>query len=182
MNNDIAWLNVYQKVCKPRIKTKSADSSVKSDGLSQEAFNAFLEMWKCPICLTFMKDPVMSTTCYHKFWKEWIESVISSKKKECPVWRVMLGWRRLLVKDTKVESIISKLIPNPEDYFIYEQSEVKRYLHSKDNKKKLKEFKKIQKAQIAKIEKIKRDKIKEKEKRKERKRDKKERSKARHVK
>jgi len=82
------------------------------------------------------------------------------------------------VKDTKLESIVSKLVPNIEDYYTYEESEVKRHLKSRDNKIKIREMNKVKKAQQVKLEKIKKDKIKLREK----KRNKKEYSKSKIIK
>ena len=70
-----------------------------------------------------------------------------------------------------MEKIINNLIPNAEDFNIYEENEVKRYIKSKDNQKKMRELKKIRTKQITKEEKIKNEKRKEKEKKKEKKRD-----------
>jgi Ulp1 family protease len=71
----------------------------------------------------------------------------------------------MLVKDNKMEGLIKNLIPNKEEFQIFEQSEAKRYLKSAETKKHLREFKKLRAKQIAKEEKLKREKLMEKEKR-----------------
>mmetsp|Transcript_34745 Transcript_34745/g.34399 ORF Transcript_34745/g.34399 Transcript_34745/m.34399 type:complete len:116 (-) Transcript_34745:666-1013(-) len=53
-------------------------------GVSKDAFNAFLEIVKCPVCLEVMDDPVNVKTCLHKFCNKCIEKYIRVKKKECP--------------------------------------------------------------------------------------------------
>ena len=34
------------------------------------------------------------------------------RNKECPICRAQIGCKRLLVKDTKTEKLISKILPN----------------------------------------------------------------------
>lgn len=73
-----------------------------------------------------MQDPVNVKTCLHKFCNKCIERYIRVEKKECPTCRTAIGSRRLLRKDTKLREIIERLIPNLEDYQLYEQEEVQR--------------------------------------------------------
>ena len=58
----------------------------------------------------------------------------------------------MLAKDTKMQQIISHLIPNTSDFHEYQDSEAKRHLKSRDSKRKLREFKKLQAKQVAKGE------------------------------
>lgn len=46
MNMEVSCLNVYQKVCKPRVKIANSPGSPKNSSLNREAFDAFLEMCK----------------------------------------------------------------------------------------------------------------------------------------
>ncbi|CAI2362687.1 unnamed protein product [Moneuplotes crassus] len=172
-------LNLYQRVCKPRVKIPPASYTGKKKAFSKQAFDAFLEMCRCPICLNFMEDPVMTTTCYHKFCKKCIENIISRPKKECPVCRLPLGCRRLLVKDKKLEKIIASLIPDVDDYLTYEQSETQRHIKSRENQRRMKMLKKIREEQIATEERIKQEKLLKRETKKTKKRDKKAKSKRR---
>lgn len=41
---DVSCLNIYQKACRPRIKTRVSKKANAKLGLSREAFEAFLEM------------------------------------------------------------------------------------------------------------------------------------------
>lgn len=108
--------------------------------LTRDAFDAFLEMCKCPVCLDVMTEPVIVIACFHKFCKNCIENYIGGKKKECPVCRTSVGCRRMLVKDTKMEEMIKRLIPNAEDFHTYEECEAKRHFKSESTKR-LKEYK-----------------------------------------
>jgi hypothetical protein len=58
----------------------------------------------------------------------------------------------MLAKDTKMQHIISNLIPNTSDFDVYQECEAKRHFKSKDSKRKLKEFKKLKAKQVAKGE------------------------------
>ena len=83
--------------------------------------------------------------------------------KECPVCRMTIGHKRMIVKDPKTEMLISRLIPSRSDYETWEQEEAKRQLKSSESKKKLKDLKKLRNKQIRKEEKIRLSKLKEKE-------------------
>lgn len=61
--------------------------------------------------------------------------------KECPVCRMTIGHKRMIVKDAKTEVLISKLLPNLSDYETWEQEEARRQLKSSESKKKLKDLK-----------------------------------------
>jgi|GWRWMinimDraft_12_1066020.scaffolds.fasta_scaffold38875_2 hypothetical protein len=63
------------------------------------------------------------------------------RSKECPIWRAQIGWKRLLVKDTKTEKLISRIIPNLDDFYKYEECESKRHVKSHESQKRLKEIK-----------------------------------------
>ena len=69
----------------------------------------------------------------------------------------------MLAPDKKTAGIISKLIPNHEDFHIFEEAEAKRNFKSKATKAKLREFKKLQNLQISKNNKLLKQKQKEKE-------------------
>lgn len=58
----------------------------------------------------------------------------------------------MLAKDTKMQHIISNLIPNTSDLHIYQECEAKRHFKSRDSKRKLREFKKLKAKQVAKGE------------------------------
>lgn len=98
-----------------------------------------------------MQDPVNVKTCLHKFCNKCIEGYTRIEKKECPTCRTSIGSRRLLRKDNKLREIIEKLIPNLEDYQVYEQEEVQRNIKaiSKSDryKKQMQEIQKIKERQ-----------------------------------
>lgn len=58
------------------------------------------------------------------------------------------------------------MIPNQNDYFTYEQHEVKRHLKSRDTVKRKKQLQKIRDEQVKREEKIKQERIKQRENRK----------------
>jgi hypothetical protein len=58
----------------------------------------------------------------------------------------------MLAKDTKMQHIITNLIPNTNDLDVYQECEAKRHFQSKESKRKLKEFKKLKAKQVAKGE------------------------------
>ena len=63
------------------------------------------------------------------------------RNKECPICRAQIGCKRLLVKDTKIEKLISTIIPNLDDFNKYEEFEAKRQVKSQESLKRLKEIK-----------------------------------------
>ncbi|CAI2371716.1 unnamed protein product [Moneuplotes crassus] len=131
-------LNLYTRVNWPRFKYTDKDK-IKKTGVSKDAFNAFLEIVKCPVCLEVMDDPVNVKTCLHKFCNKCIEKYIRVKKKECPTCRTPIGSRRLLRKDKKLKEIIEGLIPDLEDFQNYEQEEVDRNVKKVKNSAKFKQ-------------------------------------------
>ena len=135
------FLNAYQKVWNPRVKITKARSSNANNNISKHAFNAFLEICKCPICLDVMRDPVKVIKWMHKFCKNCITTTISGKMKECPIWRIPIGSKRIIDKDHKIESIIKQLIPDLDQYHEYEQAEAVRQLRSEISHKRKKEHK-----------------------------------------
>lgn len=69
----------------------------------------------------------------------------------------------MLTPDKKTAQIISLLVPNHQDFHIFEEAEAQRNLRSRANKARLREFKKLQNIQISKNNKIIKQKLKEKE-------------------
>jgi hypothetical protein len=150
LNPRMKGLNLYVRVSKPRFKLDQKDNERK--GITRDAFDAFLELVKCPICLEVMQDPMNVKTCLHKFCGKCIERYIRVEKKECPTCRTSIGSRRLLRKDNKLKQIIDRLIPNLEDYQIFEQEDVQRNIKaiskSESHRQKMREMQKIKERQF----------------------------------
>ena len=61
----------------------------------------------------------------HKFWQLALKFLLMKRNKECPICRALIGCKRLLVKDTITEKLISTIIPNLDDFNKYEELEAK---------------------------------------------------------
>ena len=151
LNPRLKGLNLYARLCNGRYKQDKKEVKEQGKGITREAFEAFLEIIKCPVWLEVMQDPVNVKTCLHKFWNKCIEGYTRIEKKECPTCRTSIGSRRLLRKDNKLREIIERLLPSVEDYQIYEQEEVQRNIKaiskSDKYKKQMLEIQKIKERQ-----------------------------------
>ena len=69
---------------------------------------------RCPICFDTLKQTMMVKECLHRFCKECIEKCLrlDQNARCCPSCRVHIPSRRSLRKDTKMDSLILKLIPS----------------------------------------------------------------------
>jgi len=152
LNPRLKGLNLYARVNLPRFKLDNKEVQENGKGITKEAFEAFLELIKCPVWLEVMQDPMNVKTCLHKFWGDCIQKYIRVEKKECPTCRTPIGSRRLLRQDTKLKEIIERLIPNLEDYQVYEQEEVQRNIKainkSDSHRKIMMEMQKIKERQF----------------------------------
>lgn len=74
----------------------------------------------------------------------------------------------MLIKDTKMEELINKLIPNIDDFHVFQDFDAKRNIKSSGAKKRIRELKRLKAKQVAKGEKLQKEKMKDKEKKEKR--------------
>ena len=67
LNPLLRGLHLYARLHRPRLKMDGEEAKEQRKGITKEAFEAFLEIIKCPVCLEVMDDPVNVKTCLHKF-------------------------------------------------------------------------------------------------------------------
>ncbi|XP_060875442.1 E3 ubiquitin-protein ligase RING2-like [Metopolophium dirhodum] len=80
--------------------------------VSQESVHKDL---MCPICLDLL-NKTMATKCLHRFCSECIVTALRAGNKKCPTCRKRLISKRCLRPDLNVDSLISKLFPNREEF------------------------------------------------------------------
>ena len=83
------------------------------DCVEEIEIQRLMQEFKCPICLGILTNTVMVTQCLHRFCSTCMEKNLRSMaKKECPACRIHVPSRRSLQRDYRIDSLISKIIPD----------------------------------------------------------------------
>jgi len=72
-------------------------------------------IFRCPICLCYMRKASIVMVCLHRFCSACIEKCIRVGKRECPSCRVHIPSRRSLRRDDAFDSLMRKIYGNDLD-------------------------------------------------------------------
>ncbi|KAL4456559.1 hypothetical protein ABPG74_000666 [Tetrahymena malaccensis] len=114
-NQDVQNISVFRK----REKINANDDKL----IDMDPLKKLNYMLTCPICLDIFQEPVYVKGCSHRFCKECIEKAIrSSKMKQCPTCRKIIGTKRLLRVDFNVQEIINLIYGDVTKFLELKQS------------------------------------------------------------
>ncbi|EAR88807.2 zinc finger, C3HC4 type (RING finger) protein (macronuclear) [Tetrahymena thermophila SB210] len=114
-NQDVQNISVFRK----REKIHANDDQL----IDMDPLKKLNYMLTCPICLDIFQEPVYVKGCSHRFCKECIEKAIrSSKMKQCPTCRRIIGTKRLLRVDFNVQEIINLIYGDISKFLELKQS------------------------------------------------------------
>ena len=84
--------------------------TTESQVITATYFDELKEGLLCSVCADVYMNPLNVRSCLHKFCSNCIEDYNRIYKKECPACRAVIGSRRHLRKDYKLQDIINTLI------------------------------------------------------------------------